>query len=169
MSPAPSTRIHKNSVLKKFHMNACFSLVFSMTANYLFEKHNALLNVHFFIKMWPVTMLVSVLDIQLFGQIHTRIFWTFFWAKAAPRASVLCKGLMKKMCVKVRSQLSDRTSPSNVWSFHKCVKQLWAMWSLWLIFNLKIFKFIDEKAARKKILENVFFLSVLVPGHVITS
>ena len=50
VSPAPPARTHKNSVLKQFHMNACFSLVFSTAGNHLFEKHNAMLNVHFSLK-----------------------------------------------------------------------------------------------------------------------
>lgn len=48
--PAPPARIHKNSVLKQFHMNAHLSLVFSMPGNHLFEKHNAMLNMHFSLK-----------------------------------------------------------------------------------------------------------------------
>ena len=47
---APPARIHKNFVLKQFHMIACFSLVFSMAGNYLFEKHNAMLIVRFSLK-----------------------------------------------------------------------------------------------------------------------
>ena len=48
--PTPPARIHKNFVLKQFHMIACFSLVFSMAGNYLFEKHNAMLIVRFSLK-----------------------------------------------------------------------------------------------------------------------
>ena len=50
VSPSPPARIHKNSVLKQFHMNACLSLVFSTAGNYLFEKQNAMLNMHFSLK-----------------------------------------------------------------------------------------------------------------------
>lgn len=107
---------------KEFHMNACFSLVFSTAGNHLFEKHNAMLNGYFSLKrdLVPGWYLCSTFSWP-FHQIHTHIFWTFFWPKTVPRASVLCKGLMERKKSVCRSEACLVTAypPSDAWAAPK--------------------------------------------------
>ena len=81
----------------------------------------------FFIKMWPVTKLVSELHIQvtkpLAKSTPTRLGHSF-GLKLPPEHLSCAKWLMgKKMCVQVRSQFSDCTSPFDALPVHKMCEE----------------------------------------------
>ena len=81
----------------------------------------------FFIKMWPVTKLVSELHIQvtkpLAKSTPTRLGHSF-GLKLPPEHLSCAKWLMgKKMCVQVRSQFRDCTSPFDALPAHKMCEE----------------------------------------------
>ena len=127
VSPASPSRIHKNSVLKQLHMIPLFLPCVLHGWELPLWKTQCHAECAFFIKMWPVTKLVSELHIQvtkpLAKSTPTR-FGHSFGLKLPPEHLSCAKWLMgKKMCVQVRSQFSDCTSPFDALPVHKMCEE----------------------------------------------
>lgn len=124
---APQSRIHKNSVLKQLHMIPRFLPCVLHSWELRLWKTQCHAECAFFIKMWPVTKLVSELHIQvtkpLAKSTPTHLGHSF-GLKLSPEHLSCAEWLMgKKVYVQVRSQFSDCTSPFDAWSAYKMYEE----------------------------------------------